>query len=212
MGAEPDRTKVEAVLSNLPAPGSAAYSTLYEAADRPHREVLDMTKAEVWTLAPELWESVAAAATKAGVKLTKLGETWNRPLVPMAKPVAMSAEQKTMMREAMESKAAVGMSMMALPPPSVAEYALTKGMHDAGPNAPQPELVIPVAEGRTITARRTSIAPVAGGYAWHGVVEETSEPVTLLWWPSGKMSGSITYHNHIYSVHNMGAACMPSSR
>ena len=48
----------------------------------------------------------------------------------------------------MESKAVVGMSMMELPPPSVAEYALTKGMHDAGPNAPQPELVIPICRGQ----------------------------------------------------------------
>ena len=51
--ADPGETKIEAVLSNLPAPGSPAYSTLYAAADRPHREVLDMTKAEVWTIAPE---------------------------------------------------------------------------------------------------------------------------------------------------------------
>ena len=202
--ADPGETKIEAVLSNLPAPGSPAYSTLYAAADRPHREVLDMTKAEVWTIAPERFEAITAAATKVGAKLTKLDATWNHPFAPMATSTEMTAEQKAMMHETMESKAAVGMSMMALPPPSIAEYALTKGMHDAGPNAPKPELVIPIAEGRTITARRTSVTPVAGGYAWHGVVEETSEPVTLLWWPSGKMSGSITYHNHIYSVHNMG--------
>ena len=93
----------------------------------------------------------------------------------MATSTEMTAEQKAMMHETMESKAAVGMRMMALPPPSIAEYALTKGMHDAGPNAPKPELVIPIAEGRTITARRTSVTPVAGGYAWHGVVEGTGE-------------------------------------
>jgi len=205
VGAEPNQSTVEALLSNLPAPGSAAYRTLYETADRPHREVLDMTKAEVWIIAPERMEAVIAAATRAGVKFTKLEAAWNRPFAPMVRPPAMSAKQRTMMHGAMESKAVVGMRMMELPPPSVAEYALTKGMHDAGPNAPQPELVIPISEDKTIAVRRTSVAPVAGGYAWHGVVKETGEPVTLLWWPSGKMSGSITYHNHIYSVHNMGA-------
>ena len=205
VGAEPNQSTVEALLSNLPAPGSAAYRTLYETADRPHREVLDMTKAEVWIIAPERMEAVIAAATRAGVKFTKLEAAWNRPFAPMVRPPAMSAKQRTMMHGAMELKAVVGMRMMELPPPSVAEYALTKGMHDAGPNAPQPELVIPISEDKTIAVRRTSVAPVAGGYAWHGVVKETGEPVTLLWWPSGKMSGSITYHNHIYSVHNMGA-------
>ena len=58
--ADPGETKIEAVLSNLPAPGSPAYSTLYAAADRPHRAVLDMTKAEVWTLAPERFEAITA--------------------------------------------------------------------------------------------------------------------------------------------------------
>ena len=115
--ADPDETKIEAVLSNLPAPGSPAYSTLYAAADRPHREVLDMTKAEVWTIAPERLEAITAAATKAGAKLTKLDATWNQPFAPMATSAAMTAEQKAMMHETMESKAAVGMSMMALPPP-----------------------------------------------------------------------------------------------
>ena len=133
--ADPGETKIEAVLSNLPAPGSPAYSTLYAAADRPHRELLDMTKAEVWTIAPERLEAVTAAATKVGAKLTKLDATWNHPFAPMATSAEMTAEQKAMMHETMESKAAVGMSMMALPPPSIAEYALTKGMHDAGPNA-----------------------------------------------------------------------------
>ena len=95
--ADPGETKIEAVLSNLPAPGSPAYSTLYAAADRPHREVLDMTKAEVWTIAPERFEAITAAATKAGAKLTKLDATWNHPFAPMATSTEMTAEQKAMM-------------------------------------------------------------------------------------------------------------------
>ena len=78
--ADPGETKIEAVLSNLPAPGSPAYSTLYAAADRPHREVLDMTKAEVWTIAPERLEAITAAATKVGAKLTKLDATVEPPV------------------------------------------------------------------------------------------------------------------------------------
>ena len=91
--ADPGETKIEAVLSNLPTAGSPAYSTLYEAADRPHREVLDMTKAEVWTIAPERWEAVTAAATKAGAKLTKLDASWNHPFAPMATSAEMTARR-----------------------------------------------------------------------------------------------------------------------
>ena len=199
-----DQLSIEAILSNLPASGSAAYTALYDLADRPQREMLEMTKAEVWKIAPKRWDALMAAAAKAGAKVNKLDATWNRALAPMAKSHAMSAKQKTMMHEAMASKAVVGMGMMALPFPSVAEYALTKGMQEADPSAPQPALVIPLAEGKTVIARRTSVAPVAGGYAWHGVVEETGEPVTVLWWPSGKMSASVTYRGHMFAVRNFG--------
>jgi hypothetical protein len=101
--AEPGQTKVDVVLSNLPPSSSPAYSKLYDAAERPHREMLEMTKAEVWTVAAEKLDTVVAAAAIAGAKLTKLDATWNRALAPMAKPDSMSAEQKTMMHEAMDS-------------------------------------------------------------------------------------------------------------
>ena len=81
----PTSPRSKPLLSNLPAPGSAAYTPLYDTAERPHREMLEMTKAEVWTIATERWDAVVAAATRAGVKLTKLDATWNRALAPMVK-------------------------------------------------------------------------------------------------------------------------------
>jgi hypothetical protein len=195
---------IEAVLSNLPASASATYTALYDAAGRPRREILDMTKAEVWSIPAEKWDGVAAAAAAAGVQLGRLDDSWNHALRPMADSVPMTDAQKSMMHEAMESKAAVGMAMMALPTASLTEYALTKGMHAGDPAAPQPQLIIPISNGNSVTVRRTHVAPIAGGYAWHGVVEETGEPVTLLWWPSGKMSGSVTYHNHKFAVRDFG--------
>lgn len=200
--ADPDQAFIEGILSNLPPLDSANYSSIYDAASRPHRENLDMTGAEVWRIPRNRWPAASAAAEKAGVTLTRLGETWNHVLLPANPQTEMTATQKVLMHGAMDSKAAMGMVMMALPEASIEEYALTNDLHETG--APQTEIVIPIASGKSVTARRLSVARVGSGYAWHGVVEETGEPVTLLWWPSGKMSGSVTYRGHVYAAHDLG--------
>jgi Metallo-peptidase family M12 len=202
--AETGGGQIGAVLSNLPAKDSAAYQALFEAAGRPGGVALEMTKAEMWNIPAKSWDVFASKAKSAGVAVTKLDETSNHALGPVAAGKTMTDQQKTMMHDALSSKAAVGAITMALPAAGVEEYALTKGMHDTSPGAEQPALVLPIADGTQITARRTSISKAAGGWAWHGVVEDTGEPVTLLWWPSGKMTGTATYKNHVYAIHDMG--------
>lgn len=198
----------QVIVSGLPERGAASYEALYEVAARPSREVLEMTKSEVWTIPTERWDQVFAAAEKAGVKLTRLDANWNHPLAAMPTTAPMSSHQKAMMQDAMASKAAAGISMMALRDPSIEEYALTKNMRAATPNEPQPVLVLALKDGMSVTARRTGIVPISGGYAWHGLIEETGEPVTLLWWPSGKMTGTVTYKNRIYSVRDFGGGML----
>ena len=204
--ADTDTGGIAAILSNLPARSSAAYSELFNAAGRPRGEALDMTKAEMWGVPAQNWGTFSAAAARLGVIVTKLDGTWNHALVPMSAGQSMTVDQQSMMHDAMASKAAVGMSMMALPEASVEEYALTNGMHDTTPASQQPTLIIPLTDSVSVSARRTSIAKTDGGYAWHGSVDDTGEPVTLLWWPSGKMTGTVTYKGRIYSIHNMGAS------
>ena len=38
------------------------------------------------------------------------------------------------------------------------------------------------------------------------MIPETGESVTLLWWPSGRLSGSVAYKGHVYALKNMGSA------
>jgi hypothetical protein len=192
------------VLSNPSALGSSTYLTLFEVAGRPEKEPLPLTNSEVWTIAAGDWDSIAKAAEQLGIKLRRLDENWNHALMPMGNSEPMTSEQKSMKDHAMHSKAAVGMSMMALPDASIEEYALTKGMHEAAPATDQPSILIPLTADLSISARRTSVSKTAGGYAWHGVVEDTGEPVTLLWWPAGKMTGTATYKGRIYAIHSLG--------
>ena len=196
--------EVGAILSHLPPRDSTAYNELFTSAGKPEGETLDMTKTEMWRVPKKRWNAFKETADRLGVEFKKLDRSWNHAMSPMAPDAAMSDSQKDMMHDAMSSKAVAGMSMMALPDPSIEEYALTKGMHAQAQGAEPSTLVLPLADGKTVTARRTSISKTADGYAWHGTIDETGEPVTLLWWPSGRMAGTATYRGHIYSIRSLG--------
>lgn len=184
---------IDVILSNLPLRETAAYSRIYEAAGRPKREVQEMSRSEVWTIPGEKWDAILSLARDAGTKISKLDSNWNHALVPMQNSGAMTASQSALLHATMASKAVTGAIVMARPQVGLAENMLKKS-----------ELVIPIATGISVTARRMSLHKIEDGYAWHGVVSETGEPVTLLWWASGRMAGSITYRGHVYSVHELG--------
>ena len=133
----------------------------------------------------------------------ELDQTWNRALAPMPSGKSISAEQKDMMDKTMASKAVMGVSMMSLPTTDVMEYALTKGM-GAQQSGPPPSLVIPLNDKTTVTARRTEVTKTDDGYTWRGLIEGSDEPVTLLWWPSGRLAGTVTHGGHMFVIKNMG--------
>jgi hypothetical protein len=199
--AKPSSAPIGLILSHLPPPGSDGYAALKRAAGDPPGETLEMTDAEMWSVAPDRIGELKAAATAHGVRVTTLDAQSNNALTPMDAASPKSNKQRAMMKDAMRSQAAMGMSMMALPDPMVMEYALTKGMHSPDTAA---ELTIPLDATTTVTARRTGIEKTTDGYVWHGLIAGTDDPVTLLWWPSGRLSGQITYRGHQYIVKNLG--------
>jgi hypothetical protein len=164
---------------------------------------LDMMKSEKWSVAPERLDAFLKTAAEKGVRVSRLDDNSNWALVPMADDAKMSLKQKDMMRKTMESKAAMGASMMKSPAPDVLDYALTKDASAEHPEAP-PSLVIPLKDKTVITVRRTSVAKTSYGYEWRGVVEGTGESVTLLCWPGGRLAGTINYRGNTYVVKYMG--------
>lgn len=192
------------ILSHLPAPGTSQYSALKEAAGDPQGEALEMTGAEMWSVPAERVDALKAAAAAHGVEVMALDDASNRALMPMDPAAPMTEKQSAMMHDAMGSPAAMGMAMMVLPDPKLMEYALTTGMHARSAAQPAPELMLSLDATTTIKARRTRIEKTAEGYVWHGTVVGTDDPVTLLWWPSGRLSGQITHRGHHYVVKNLG--------
>jgi Metallo-peptidase family M12 len=193
-----------AILSNLPPHGSAEYKALLKTAGNPTGEALEMTKSEMWNVPPERLEALITAAAQHGVTVTKLDADWNHALAPMQADAAMSDAQQKMMHDTMASKSVMGMSVMELPQASAFEFALTKGMHEKASQAPQPRLVIPLNDNVSVTAERTSIAKTSDGYVWRGVVSGSDDLVTLMWWPSGRLTGTLSYKGHMYAVKHMG--------
>jgi hypothetical protein len=98
------------ILSHLPPPGSAAYTTLKREAGDPSGELLEMTNAEMWSVPAAQVEALKRAAAAQGVTVTELEESSNRALVPMDPKTPMTPKQSAMMNDAMDSKTAMGMS------------------------------------------------------------------------------------------------------
>lgn len=199
-----DKSHVGVILSGLPKNDSPAYKALHAVAGRPSGAMLEMTAAEMWNVPRSKLKALENAAAKQGIPATRLDQTWNHMLAPMQGAAPMTAEQERMMHETMASKAAMGMSMMSAPMPAMVEYALTKDMEKTSEGVDSSELVLPLTKTVTVTARRTRISKTADGYIWHGEIKKTGEPVTLLWWPSGRLTGSVTYLGHKYVVKNIG--------
>ena len=194
------------ILSDLPAHGTPAYDALKAASGATSGQMLDMTHAEMWAVPRARLEALKAKAGKAGASIIELDASWNHMMRPMAEGQAMTAKEKDMMTDTMAQKPVMGVSMMALPESKVMEYALTKGMTGAGDTAPGSELVIPITDKLTVTARRVSVEKTADGYIWQGTIAETGESVTLLWWPGGRLTGTVSYKGHVYALKNMSGA------
>jgi hypothetical protein len=66
------------------------------------------------------------------------------------------------------------------------------------------KIVIPLVGDESITARRTSVAMTKHGCTWRGEIEGTGDPVMLMWWKDGRLSGMFTHRGHLYTLKNMG--------
>ena len=125
-----EKDQASLILSNLPAKQSADYKTLRDLAGAGESQDLDMMKSEKWSVPLARLDALLKAAAEKGVRVSRLEEKSNWALVPMAEGETMSVKQKNMMKKAMQSKAAMGASMMKSPAPDVLDYTLTKGLAD----------------------------------------------------------------------------------
>ena len=194
--------RTDVILSHLPAKQSAEYKALRDVATPTGEQDLAMTGAEMWTVPDARYGALREAATKQDITVRRLGDSATPEVATVMSAASMTPAQQEIMHKTMESKAAVGVSMMKLPDPATMEYMLTARMNAPEGSAPQTAL-IPLNDKLTVTARRTELAKTDDGYIWRGVIDETGEPITLLWWPSGRLAGTVMYKGHAYVIKNL---------
>ena len=201
--------RAELILSNLPPKGSKAYRDLLRLAGKEAKgQVLTFSQAEMWSMPKSRIDDVIRNGATLGVKTTTLGADWNHVLKTPSAPMPMTGEQESMMNAMKAAKETMGVGMMAAPEEAVAEYALMKDMEGKEGGTRQgalsPTIVIPLNDKESLTVRRTNVTMKQNGCTWRGVIEETGEPVMLMWWKGGRISGMFTYRGNMYTLKNMG--------
>ena len=207
---QPDR--VPLIMTKLPPSGSAKYKAIISKAGKARGQVLTLTKTEMWEVPKENVEAVKKAAGEHGAAATQLGADYNEMFHPAPVDMRMSPKQSGMMEMAKASKSTMGVGMMATPMAPMVEYALTK---DAGPNIGGPatspgaaRVKVKLSDATTLTIVRTNVDIRKDMCIWRGVVEGTDAPATIMWWPGGKITGTVQHQGRIYSLRHMGGDMM----
>jgi hypothetical protein len=78
------------------------------------------------------------------------------------------------------------------------EYALTKG----SPGRPS-KIIVRLNEVTVLTLTRTSVEIGSDMCTWHGIVDGTDAPATIMWWPGVAMAGIIRHDGRLYSIRRM---------
>jgi hypothetical protein len=125
-------------------------------------------------------------------------------LSPAAADMTMDDKQKLILEQAKASLAVVGIKMSVTPPAGMVEYALTGDA--GGPAASRQHAKMTVALNEStvvgITGQRADVR--ADMIVLRGTVDGTGAPAVLMWWPDGKMVGTIQHQGRLYSFRHMG--------
>jgi len=182
---------------------SKLYAALKKRAGKATSQILPLTKTEVWTVPKSKVNSVRKVAARRGVMMSALGATWNRLFRKAPPDTRMNDQQKSMVDKAKASRATMGVDIMTATAAPMIEYALTKDVGALDPkNAPS--ITVALSDATVLTIRRTSVDVRSDMCVWRGVVETTGAPATLMWWPGGRMTGTVEHEGRIYSIRHMG--------
>jgi hypothetical protein len=202
--AQDEQERVPLIMSKLPPQGSALYNAIKRHAGKAKGQVLTLTKTEMWAVPKRNVEAVKKAAAQHGVAVDELGRDWNHVFHSAPSNMPMDDKQKSMMDLAKASRASMGVGMMMTPRAPTVEYALTKdadapaAAHDAA------KIIVRLSADKVLTITRTSVDIKPTMCVWRGTVDGTEAPATIMWWPGGKMAGTVQHEGRIYSIRHMG--------
>ena len=194
------------MLGRLPQQGSAAYARLQRIAGQPGIERLEMTGAEVWRIPSTRITAFTTAARSLDVTVLRVDRRPGSVLRPLPTSHRMSRSQSQMMAVTKASPSVMGVTMMRAPDPRLTEHMLMQGMAPAPAGRPVPPMRLSLELG---AEKRIDLLPVrierSGSHVvWHGRVESTGQAVALLWWPDGRLAGTIHHQGRAYAIRPLG--------
>jgi hypothetical protein len=167
---------VRLIISNFPTTGAPTYRALRTFAGKSPVQVLTLTKMEVWSVPRNRVGAVKRAASRFGVGVDEFAPDWNHVLRPVLPNIGDDGKAERV--QANTLRAPSDMSMALPPRAAMLEYALTKG----SPDRPA-KIVVRLNETTVLTLTRTSVEVGADLCTWHGTVDGTDAPATIMWWP-----------------------------
>lgn len=193
--------RVELIMDGLPAAGSPEYKALLKHAGSAIGQVLPLTKTEMWSIPRNRLSGLQRAADAKNVTVTLLDEGWNQVFRQPPAGKAMDDKTKSMRDMAMQSPATGSVGMMSTRSAGVVEYALTKGIGDKVASQRKPmRIKIGINATTEVTAVRSNVVIAGDRCIWRGVIEGTTNPVTIMWWGSGRITGTIHHDKRIYQI------------
>lgn len=195
-----DPKRIEVIMGGLPPKDSAAYKAIIKYAGDAKGQFLPLTKCEMWAIRPQLLDRLRKEAAKHNVQVKVLDNDFNRVLDPMSTSDAADSKVTSMVDQAMQSKSTMSVGLMSTRHASMVEYALTRDP-DSKNSADHPMSVrIALNDKASITAVRRSVEIKGQRCVWRGVVEGTENPVTIMWWGSGRLTGTIQHSDRMYQL------------
>lgn len=192
------------ILDHLPTPRSSAYREIKSRAGKATALILALTKTEMWSVPQENVGDVKAASARRGVGVTELDAHWSQVLRLAPADAAMTDRQRSMLERMRAAQATTGVGIVAAPAAPTVEYALTRGADAAGAAGDTAKITIALNATTALTLTRTSVDVRSDSCVWRGTVDGTGAPAVLMWWPGGKIAGTVAHEGRLFSIQHIG--------
>ncbi|HEY2981137.1 MAG TPA: M12 family metallo-peptidase, partial [Anaerolineales bacterium] len=164
---------------------------------------LPMTRAEKWSVRKQDVEAVKKAAAGRGFLVIELGADSDQIMRDAPSDTQLTEQQKVLVDRAKTISAATSVKVLIGPHPAVLEHAL---IGDANCPTEPVKIAVPLGGGGNKGITRTNIEIKGDKAIWRGPLDESDVPVTLIWWPNGRMAGTAQHRGHLYSIRHLGGS------
>jgi Metallo-peptidase family M12 len=185
-------------------PDTHAYAAVKKKAGETTGHAMSLTKAETWSVPKSKVEAVKKAAAKFCLTVTEVGEKSHDIFHFAPNNMKLTDKQRSMMDLAKSSKGTMGVKLVMGPSPAMLEHALTRPAKEASSSDELAQIIVSLSDDTTLTINRTSVDIRPDKGVWRGTVESTGARVTLMWWPSGKISGTVQHDGRMFGIRHLG--------